>query len=215
MYVGFKCSQQCGFCYYKSRCHEPMLSLTEIEQQVKLQLKYGIREFELTGGEPSEHPQLRDAIKSIKRMCPSSKVAVITNGGLWKSDVWDLLDEVLLSYHLGRADPAPDKSMLPLGSTWQKAVWTVQAAREHNVMVRTNTVLGSFNLSGLDCILDDLLQFKPAIVNFLPVNLFDEAAAMSKHIDYLALRPKLKAAFDKLERELPDALVFARYMPFC
>lgn len=91
---------------------------------------------------------------------------------MWKSDVWDLIDEVLVSYHLGR-ESACNKDMFPLGCTYDKVKKTVDKARANNVLVRSNTVLATFNINGLDSILEDLVALQPSIVNFLPVNLFD------------------------------------------
>jgi len=65
-------------------------------------IAYGIVDFEITGGEPSEFKELRDLCQYIKDRNQQSKIAIITNGGLWTSDCWDLIDEVLLSYHLGK-----------------------------------------------------------------------------------------------------------------
>lgn len=215
VYVGFQCHQHCGFCYYKHHCSDPMFSLDFIEKQIDFLLKYGIHDFEITGGEPSEHQQLRQICQLIRIKRPEAKIAVITNGGLWKSDCWDLIDEVLLSYHLGKKSKEYDKSMFPLGSTWSKALETKKRAVEDSKLLRTNTVLGTFNLDSLDSIVEDLIELQPKIVNFLPVNLFDEADDLAENIDYCRLRPCLKKAADTFQRSLPDALVFFRYMPFC
>lgn len=110
---------------------------------------------------------------------------MITNGSLAsKKQVFSLIDEVLVSYHLDRDSTQHDHSMFPHGSTWSKVSKTVELAKEHNLLVRTNTVLGTFNLEHIDAILDDLVLLDPAIVNFLPVNIFDEAEQMAKFIDY-------------------------------
>lgn len=134
---------------------------------------------------------------------------------MFNSDVWDLIDEVLLSYHLGKDDSSYDKAIFPLGSTYLKAAKTIEKARASGVLVRTNTVAGTFNLDGMEHILHDLAEFKPSIVNFLPVNLFDNASSMSKYIDYGKLRECMKHAIDFLANAVPDAKVFIRYMPFC
>lgn len=105
--------------------------------------------------------------------------------------------------------------MFPLGCTWSKASRTVAAAREHGKIVRTNTVLGTFNIDDLPSIARDLAELQPDIINFLPVNLFEQSYSMKKYIDYSALRPKLKEAIDFLREHVPSALVLARYMPFC
>ena len=79
---------------------------------------------------------------------------------------------MLVSYHLGR-ESACNKDMFPLGCTYDKVKKTVDKARANNALVRSNTVLATFNIDGLDSILEDLVALQPSIVNFLPVNLFD------------------------------------------
>lgn len=189
-----------------------MFSLDFIKKQIDFKLAYGIVDFEITGGEPSEHAQLREVCEYIKSKSPASKIAVITNGGLWRADVWDIIDEVLISYHLSRnASPVP---MLPLGCTYAKCAKTVEKAHCNGVLVRTNSVLGVFNNNDYSLV-DDLLSFKPSIVNFLPLNLFDDAIGLYDAIDYNTLRSLLDAFMPKLYSSQEKPLVFIRYAPIC
>lgn len=129
-----------------------------------------------------------------------------------------MIDEVLISYHLDRKSPDYNHNIFPLGSTFDKVLKTVEKARKNSIVIRTNTVIGRFNLDVLDYIVDDIISYlRPKIVNFLPVNLFDESEknGMSGYIDYVRLRPVLKRNIGKLREKLQDSLVFVRYMPFC
>lgn len=124
----------------------------------------------------------------------------------------------MISYHLDRKSIDYDRNIFPLGGTFDKVLKTVEKAHENSVVIRTNTVIGGFNLDVLDYIVDDIISYiRPKIVNFLPVNLFDESEknGMSGYIDYVRLRPTLKRNIDKLREKLPESLVFVRYMPFC
>lgn len=215
VYVGFQCHQRCGFCYYKHKCQDKMFQLDFIKKQVDFLLEYGIIDFEISGGEPSEFGGLRSLCQYIKDKNPRSKIAVITNGGLWSSNCWDLIDEVLLSYHLGKNSTGYDQNFFPLGSTYTKAFKTQEKAHALGKLLRTNTVLGTFNLNHLQAVIDDLVKFKPKIINFLPVNLFDQAGDLAYTIDYCKLRPLLKNAIDFIKQHFPSILIFARYMPFC
>lgn len=192
-----------------------MFDFELIKKQIDFEYEYGIRDFEITGGEPSEYKNIRKVCEYIKEKDPNSKIAIITNGGLFGCDVWDLLDEVLISYHLGKNVTGTDMTIFPRGSTFEKVSRTIEKARENNVFIRTNSVLGTFNLGNVDEIVKDLISFKPRIINFLPVNLFDEATSMISFIDYRELRPIIKRTIDTLKNNLPDTLVFVRYMPFC
>lgn len=184
VYVGFGCHQGCGFCYYKDRCGEDMLEPSVVRRQIDLLLAYGVRDFEITGGEPSECLRLREYCEYIKGKSPSSRIAIITNGGLFTSDVWNLIDEVLLSYHLGRDASGADMSYFPRGCTYDKASATAETARLSGKLLRVNIVVGAFNVKALDSVVDDVIEFRPTIVNFLPVNLFDGAKSQYTQIDY-------------------------------
>ena len=216
--MGFGCHQKCGFCYYKSKCDQGLFDREYVLRQIDLLIQYGITDFEITGGEPSECDDLRFYCDYIKEKLPNSKIAVITNGGLWKCDVWDIINEVLISYHLDKKPVNYNKDIFPLGTTYEKVIKTVEKARENQVLIRTNTVIGSFNIDRIEYIVDDLIKdIQPEIINFLPVNLFDEAEkfGMEKYIDYSKLRPILKKSIDIIEKRLPKSLIFVRFMPFC
>lgn len=215
VYVGFQCHQECGFCYYKSKCHEKMFDIDTIKKQIDSEYDYGIRDFEITGGEPSEHRQLKEICQYIKDKNKTSKIAVITNGGLWKCNIWNLIDEVLISYHLGKNTQYYDINMFPLGCTYDKVKKTINKANENNILIRTNTVLGTFNIQDIHDIVVDLIEFKPQIINFLPINLFDQAKNMDKFIDYFSLRKNIKREIDFIKTQLINTLIFIRYMPFC
>lgn len=218
LYVGFGCHQGCGFCYYKSKCGDGMFNKEYVLRQIDLEISYGITDFEITGGEPSECKDLMFYIEYIKEKCPNSKIAVITNGGLWKNNIWNLIDEVLISYHLDKNPDTYNKDIFPLGSTYEKVMKTVEKARENGIFIRTNTVIGTFNIDRMDNIVQDLItDIKPSIINFLPVNLFEESEkfGMEKYIDYTRLRPVLKKSIDRIEKTLTDTNIFIRFMPFC
>lgn len=193
-----------------------MFKREKVLRQIDVELAYGIRDFEFTGGEPSECRDLRFYCEYVKSRSPESRIAVITNGGLHASDVWDVIDEVLISYHSGM-EPV-DHTVFPAGSTFAKVLKTAETARKYGVMIRTNTVVASFNVGRLGAIVDDLISsVKPEIVNFLPINLFDESEkyGMRRYIDYELARPVLKAAVDSLSEKLPETLAYIRYMPYC
>lgn len=190
-----------------------MFDISKIIKQIDFAYTYGIRDFEITGGEPSEYNKLHEVCQYIKRKDINSKIAIITNGGLWKSDIWDIIDEILVSYHIGRKSTY-DKTIFPLGCTWDKVKKTVDKAKQHNILVRTNTVIATFNIDCIDDIANDIIELQPSIINFLPVNLFDQAASMIKYINYDKLRSSIKLTINKIIAVL-QCMIFIRYMPFC
>lgn len=214
IYVGFQCNQKCSFCYYKKRNNEQMFSKEYVLKQIDLLLQYGIKDIEITGGEPSECKNLRFYCQYIKEKSPTSKIAVITNGGLYNSDIWDLIDEVLVSHHA--SINFNNINIFPHGNNYAKVKKTINKAKQTNKFIRTNTIIAKFNVDYIDKIVDDLIyEFEPNIINFLPINLFDDAEDMHNQIDYNIIRPILKKQIDKIKIHLPNSNIFIRYMPFC
>ena len=65
----------------------------------------------------------------IKSKSPKSRIAVITNGAIVAHDeVFDLIDEVLVSYHLDKDASDYDEMMFPRGSTFAKVQKTIEKA---------------------------------------------------------------------------------------
>lgn len=216
IYVGFQCHQHCGFCYYKDHFYEQMFDKNLVLKQIDLLLAYGITDFEITGGEPSECLDLRYYCEYIKQKLPSAKIAIITNGGLYNSNIWDLIDEVLISYHISKDEPNLDKNIFPNGHTYNKVLKTINKARETKKFIRTNTIIATFNIDNFHLIINDLLEFNPDIINFLPVNLFDDAENyMSTYINYDKVRETLKTSIDFIKTKNPNQNIFIRYMPYC
>lgn len=191
-----------------------MFDFDFIRRQIDFKYEYGIRDFEISGGEPSEYAELRRICEYIKQKDSNSKIAIITNGGLWKSQIWDIIDEVLVSYHISQLNANIDSNIFPLGNTYCKVKKTIDIAKDNQVIVRTNTVLGTFNVDDL-AIVDDLMSFRPNIINFLPLNLFDNAVGLDKYIDYDSLSRTLDIFINKINEQLPNCLVFVRYVPYC
>ena len=213
IYVGFKCSQKCGFCYYKSKCNSEMFPFDYIKKQIDFEYAYGIRDFEITGGEPSECKDLIKVCEYIKNKDANSKIAVITNGGLYAINVWPFIDEVLVSYHSGKE--SFDKLMFPNGSTYDKVAKTIEKAQSLNKLVRINSIIATFNMNQYQSIIDDIIKFYPHIVNILPINLFDESRNLAQYINYAKVKPIIKNAINKLINVNPNILIFVRYIPFC
>ena len=125
-----------------------MFTKDYVIRQIDLLLSYGITDIEITGGEPSECANLGFYCTYIKNKLPSAKIAIITNGGLYKCDnmVWNNIDEVLVSYHISKKSSCIDRNMFPLGHTYDKVKRTINKAIALNKLVRTNTVIGTFNI---------------------------------------------------------------------
>ena len=217
IYVGYQCHQKCGFCYYKNHFLQPMFDKEYVLRQIDLEIAYGINDFEITGGEPSECNELLFYCQYIKDKLPSAKIAIITNGGLcyYDDNIWNIIDEVLVSCHTPKDNSLVDKKVFPNGTTFTKVKKTIDKARYHKKLIRTNTVVGTFNLDIFPIVIDDVISLQPSIINILPINLFDDASDIDHYIDYSKLRVVLRRQLDKIKKALPTSCVFIRYIPYC
>ena len=106
--TGFKCNANCIFCYYKDRLSQPNLSFEFIKRDIDFAFRHGIREIDLSGGEPTIHPRLSELIRYAKGK-GIEKVCIITNGiALANRDYYQNLVDVGLD-DLG---PQGDKTQL-------------------------------------------------------------------------------------------------------
>ena len=88
-YIGYKCNinPPCKFCYYKFKS-KTWKSLQEIKADLISQAKYYQLEFtDITGGEPTVHPQIIDVLKFCKTL--NIKSTIITNGIAMTSEMDD------------------------------------------------------------------------------------------------------------------------------
>lgn len=207
VYIGFKCNQRCFFCYYLDRIHEEFLSLEHIKKSVDILYDYGIRDFEITGGEPGIFKELNTLIYYIKSK-HNTKVAVITNGALKRESI-ELVDEVLISFHA-----LSDKENIDIvGTSLSNVLKCIENVKELNKLLRFNIVVGYHNIHNLKDIVKKLAEYVPFVVNFLPLNTWNHAGTLSKSIDYSLIRTMLKECIDILsERNIHS---FIRFMPYC
>lgn len=214
IYIGFKCSQKCSFCYYKNM-QNVTYNYNNIIQQIDIKYDYGIRDFEITGGEPAEYEKLYDICKYIKNKNSSSKISIITNGTLWKiKNIWNIIDEVLLSYHIPKYK-IPYPTIFFNTNIQYDIKKTIDKIKTYNLIFKTNTVIGDFNHIDLLDIVKDLLNINPIIINFLPLNLFESANINHFNLNYITIRNCIKRAIDYLNDNSYNGQINVRYFPFC
>ena len=46
IYLGFRCSQGCGFCYHRDRWGDKMFPLAFVKREIEYAMDYGIRDLE-------------------------------------------------------------------------------------------------------------------------------------------------------------------------
>lgn len=218
IFTGFKCSQYCKFCYYNHIKNKINFNDNDVYRQIDLEIKSGSTIFEIMGGEPGECNQLLNYVKYIKNINSNFKINVVTNGSIIDiPEVLDFIDIITLSYHLSKDNNMlTAKYVFPYGSTYNKAYKLAQLCHNKNIFLKTNTVFGYYNIDDIINITKDLIIFKPALINFQPVDLSNNNELNIKnYYSYDQLINFLKLAIDNIKYSLPNTLVFIKYIPFC
>jgi pyruvate formate lyase activating enzyme len=218
LYVTKLCNIECEFCYYhleQGKHHEPIEAL-EARFQAWSGGEYRVKAVDITGGEPTVHPRIRD----IVRMSVSYGIrpTVITNGQRPKliAQLYeDGLDDTLVSVHaLGDAYD----TMVRRKGAFEKLDRTVQMLHDRGLPFRTNTTLTAGSVSNIESITDYLLAARPHIINLIAFNPHDGTLwANEVNLKFQATYSDMAAAatyvIDRAERA--GIWVNVRYMPLC
>ncbi len=233
--VGLQCTHSCTFCYYKnyngSWDFEALRkggfrSKDDIIEILTLFKHHGYNHFDVTGGEPTLHP---DIVPIVKKGCTDLGLAgrIITLGQfLYKEQkvnsekralIDSLLDagltDFLFSLHAANETQfhAFTKGSLTL---LEKAMAHLDSK---GFQYGTNTVVFQGNLKSLKAISDKILDHGVYIHNFILFNAYHGWRNASKtpsiQAKYSDIRPHLESAVKKLD----DAgiAVNIRYAPYC
>jgi MoaA/NifB/PqqE/SkfB family radical SAM enzyme len=63
--IGLRCNANCYFCYYRSSLDSPVKPLDKIKKEIGLLIDAGFTKIELSGGEPTIHPDFIDILSYI------------------------------------------------------------------------------------------------------------------------------------------------------
>lgn len=216
--TGLKCNIQCLFCYYRNSLNAANRTYNEVRKDLLYARRHGIHEVDLSGGEPTVHPELLKIICEAKTL-GMRKVSIITNG-LRMADreyVRTLkeagLDDVLFSVH-GASEQVHD-GLTSVPGSFGKLSQALGNAFAEGLSVRTNTVVNRSNCGDLQNIASFIQQFKPDQVNFIVLNDW----CFAKHLvdrlmmPYSEMGPLIQRACDVLDGKVPAVNV--RYIPFC
>ena len=103
LFTGYTCNIKCKFCFYKGKKEIPKIN-DVIYRQMLIGRKYGIKDWDISGGEPTILPDwflLLDRLKDLG----FRNIACITNGykfskpGFLIKSVNHGLNEILFSLH--------------------------------------------------------------------------------------------------------------------
>jgi organic radical activating enzyme len=121
------CNLKCYGCGRGSPAlSEEYLSAADLAGDLEVLTKVlHVREFKLAGGEPLQHPELREMIDGVRQSGIADKITLITNGVLLQArdELWKKIDKIWVSVYPGVKRKLSEAEILSLG-------------RKHGVEVR-------------------------------------------------------------------------------
>lgn len=218
LYVTKLCNIDCEFCYYlkeDGKRHEP---IEAIETRFKAWTggEYRVSAVDITGGEPTVHPKIRDIVRMS--VAHGIRPTVITNGQrteLIGQLYEDGLDDTLISVHaLGEAYDA----MVQRKNAFAKLDRTVRMLHDRGLPFRTNTTLTATSVASIEAITDYLLELRPHIINLIAFNphegtLWANEVNLKFQSSYSDMAAAARYTIDRAEAA--GIWVNVRYMPLC
>ena len=218
LYTGYVCDLNCVFCYYrfeKKTLHP--LELMKKEAHA-LRYKYDCEFVDITGGEPTIHPEIIEFVRYCKEI--GLLPTIITHGQkLENKDFCKSLKEAgikdfLISCH--GTESIHDKLIGTKKPGYKSMRKGMENLNNLGIPFRTNTVITKQNYKTLPDLAQELIDVSPTVCNFISFNPFqswrnkDEISFQARHSD---IAPYMKEAVKKMEEE--NIEVNVRYFPFC
>ncbi len=149
--LGFRCSQDCHFCWPSRRWPDPPREL--FERWLDQMAAAGVERVELSGGEPTLYRHLVELVEHASKDLGLT-VAMETNAiALSKPALLDALvdaglDRLLVSLH--SADPEVSDRMTRARGTFWRTVEGLEASLAAGLVVSLNCVVEASNVEGLE-----------------------------------------------------------------
>lgn len=220
--VGRKCSINCLFCYYKhlgDLRKQSFRTKQDLFKEIDAGINRGNNRTELTGGEPTLHPDIEEILFYLKSKNIDS--CIITNGLMGEAKLNSLIsegvDEFLLSVHGTENTHNHLTQSFNARSIQEKTLDIISKAGLKNGF-RFNCVLNAFNQNEIIEIAEYMIPWKPTTVNFLNMNPHhgwekDIEGTCQTIADIRVVEPLLNEAISKLEDN--NIKVNVRYFPMC
>lgn len=213
LFTGYLCNIKCKFCFYKDLKHVDMKD--EISDQLHAGFSYGIKDWDISGGEPTMLPYWFLLLSYMKDELGADRIAVITNGyelsdiNFFEESIDCGLNEVLFSLH-GSCEEVHD-GMTGVKGSYRKIRKAIDHAMKLGVFIRINTVVAKDNYKDIPKIAELANQINPECFNFLPFRL-ENTASQDNMVTFTESMPYVKESIDILDKKMR---INVRYVPFC
>jgi len=214
--TGKRCNYNCNFCYYKDSLNDPVRPLDEIKEEILNLKKAGIKEFDLSGGESSIHPDILEIIEFASEHSWNGKVSMLSNGCFNKNTLIKMkmagLNEVMFSLH--GWDETSHISIVGHRNAYYALLDIMKHCGDLDIKVRINCTIGdNFNTLLWTNNISSYLRYISQI-NFLPINYWGDASKLNT-IDYEKISNDIKLMIDILKSDTKNIEINVRYIPLC
>lgn len=213
------CNIKCKFCYYLhsyEKWSEYLWNLDKCKEEIDKGITRGNNYMEITGGEPTIHPQICEIIKyALDR---GVRTCIITNGIVSENKARQILDAGIDDFLVSRHGLKDTHNFITnLDRAYDIQIRFLSQIRG-KMKFRFNCVINRFNQSEIFGIAKKLAYWQPRIVNFINMNPHhewqDKALETSQVIaDLSIVQPLLEKSIEYLESL--GIGVNLRYYPMC
>jgi len=217
LYVTKLCNANCKFCYFRFEGVQKHSPFNELKNTlINYKTKYGIKFVDITGGEPTIHPQIKDIIKVSCII--GIKPTVITNAqrpDIIQGMINNGLDDLLISVH--GFENNHDK-VLGVKGAFDKVIEIFHLLNSNSFDFRINTVLTKYSCKDSELLANLFIKYKPRIVNLISFNPYEDSlwrdkANLDFQVDYSVQSDAAKKIINMLDET--NIRVNVRYVPFC
>ncbi|MGE3623973.1 MAG: glycosyltransferase [Bdellovibrionales bacterium] len=231
--VGLKCMHSCKFCYYSylngeadqfaGMRHAEFHSRQHLETLVRSLADNGFLGFDVTGGEPTLHPDIIEIVRLATSLGVSSRIITLGQYLLRKMRksekilLDELLDAGLTNFLFSMHDVNEERFRAITGESWEKQKAVMEELDRRDFHYTSNTTVFEENYRHLPDIAREILKHNIYLHNFIEMNAYyawsDAGRAAPVQADYSKVHPYLKEAVHILESE--GVGVNIRYAPMC
>lgn len=219
MHLSYRCPNHCRFCSEAERMgdYRPYpVSWGMVATMLRRHAERGVTKLHLTGGEPTIHPRLRDALAMGRKLGMSTSVS--TNGVMLAREalareVVPLLDDVMFSLHGPEA--AVHERLTGRAGSFEQAVGAIRMVRQlsSELAVHVNIVVTQDNLD----FVGDTVEVAGRLGASLVVisNVSPEGRGAQSYAELAVPLERLQAVLPTLPARAPDAIVRFFAVPMC